>query len=80
MAVIGEDSARQDRRYTYKACDDLGGFCFENCKAVRGPGMKGGGWEGARDSLVSWWVLGLGVKPFSSHLQAWGGACLCSAI
>lgn len=34
LAVVGEDSARQDRRYTYKALDDVGGFCFENGKAV----------------------------------------------
>lgn len=50
MAVIGEDSARQDRRYTYKACDDLGGFCFENCKAVRRP-RPAGGWEGSAGVL-----------------------------
>jgi hypothetical protein len=36
LAVVGEDSARQDRRYTYKALDDVGGFCFENGKAVSG--------------------------------------------
>lgn len=35
LAVIGEDSARLDRRYTYKALEDVGGFCFENGKAVR---------------------------------------------
>lgn len=34
LAVVGEDSARQDRRYTYKAMEELGGFCFENGKAV----------------------------------------------
>lgn len=34
LAVVGEDSARQDRRYTYKALDGVGGFCFENGKAV----------------------------------------------
>lgn len=34
LAVVGEDSARQDRRYTYKALDDVGGFYFENGKAV----------------------------------------------
>lgn len=34
LAVVGEDSARQDRRYTYKALEDVGGYCFENGKAV----------------------------------------------
>lgn len=34
LAVVGEDSARQDRRYTYKALEDVGGLCFENGKAV----------------------------------------------
>lgn len=34
LAVVGEDTARLDRRYTYKALDDMGGFCFENGKAV----------------------------------------------
>lgn len=35
LVVEGEDTARLDRRYTYKALDDVGGFCFENSKAVR---------------------------------------------
>lgn len=34
LAVVGEDSVRADRRYSYKAVDDLGGFCFENGKMV----------------------------------------------
>jgi len=33
--VMAEDGARLDRRYTYKASEDVGGFCFENGKAVR---------------------------------------------
>lgn len=32
--VMAEDGARLDRRYTYKAVEDVGGFCFENGKAV----------------------------------------------
>lgn len=32
--VTAEDGARLDRRYTYKAVEDVGGFCFENGKAV----------------------------------------------
>jgi hypothetical protein len=41
LAVVGEDSARQDRRYTYKAMEELGGFCFENGKAVSTHGWVG---------------------------------------
>jgi hypothetical protein len=35
LMVMAEDGARLDRRYTYKASEDVGGFCFENGKAVR---------------------------------------------
>eukprot|EP00878_Enallax_costatus_P026588 GHUV01028539.1.p3 GENE.GHUV01028539.1~~GHUV01028539.1.p3 ORF type:complete len:119 (-),score=36.04 GHUV01028539.1:882-1238(-) len=34
LMVMAEDGARLDRRYTYKAVEDVGGFCFENGKAV----------------------------------------------
>eukprot|EP00775_Hariotina_reticulata_P007160 gene7160-7375_t len=34
LMVMAEDGARLDRRYTYKASEDVGGFCFENGKAV----------------------------------------------
>lgn len=34
LMVMAEDGARLDRRYTYKAAEDVGGFCFENGKAV----------------------------------------------
>lgn len=34
LIVTAEDGARLDRRYTYKAAEDAGGFCFENGKAV----------------------------------------------
>lgn len=36
LMVMAEDGARLDRRYTYKAVEDVGGFCFENGKAVSG--------------------------------------------
>ncbi|GBF98621.1 hypothetical protein Rsub_10810 [Raphidocelis subcapitata] len=34
LMVVAEDGARRDRRYAYKAAPDLGGFAFENGKAV----------------------------------------------
>jgi hypothetical protein len=77
LAVVGEDSARQDRRYTYKALEDVGGLCFENGKAVS---TLGGG-----DSLGG----GSSLYPLSAQipdrLVLWGGqghegVCTCSRL
>jgi hypothetical protein len=46
LMVTAEDSVRKDRRYTYKAVTDVGGFCFENGKAVSGWGWVGRGRAG----------------------------------
>ena len=35
MVVIAEDSHRRDRRYTYMAIPELGGFKLENGNAVK---------------------------------------------
>jgi hypothetical protein len=40
LMVLAEDGHRKDRRYTYKAVTDVGGFCFENGKAVSGGGHR----------------------------------------
>lgn len=64
LAVVGEDSARQDRRYTYKAMEELGGFCFENGKAVSTAGLA---W-----CCSAWGDCGCPVNP-ARDVDAWFG-------